>query len=462
MPAGKLSNSEVNKYAFYGLTNFIATTVTGSYLNIFITDNLLISAALMGTILTSSRIIDFFISAISGGIIEKVKLKWGKYRSWVLISKYVSLISLSVLFLNTGSLPLEAKCAIIIIAYLGLNLSMNFVGTATFGIMALMAGPSMEDRSRLSIRQTQLMAVGQILISASAIPFLNLMSPAVGQTNAYTVLAVLAALILFYGMQVMGKVAKPYDVPAASGGGPEALSVTVKDMVKAVLTNDQMLKYMVADFCMKTGSFGISGIAAYYFIYILGNFNYMAIAMTIITGFSFFASLVCPGIGIRLGKKRAMVIGLLVSTLSSAGIALFGHLGLPVYIGISFITMLGNYLYVGFGVNYILDCGEYDLWKTGKDNRTVLMSLFNLPMKLGFLVGGAVGAFGLALIGYQSGMDPLAVPGFVRNFMLILGGVPALLYALGALIFGVGYKITDADAARYARENAERAEAVAV
>jgi Na+/melibiose symporter-like transporter len=87
--------------------------------------------------------------------------------------------------------------------------------------------------------------------------------------------------------------------------------------------------------------------------------------------------------------------------------------------------------------------------------------MFNLPMKAGVLVGGAIGAFGLAAIGYKAGEDPMLIPNFAKNFMLILGGTPAVFYMLAALFMGLGYKITDADAMKYAKENAERVAAAA-
>jgi GPH family glycoside/pentoside/hexuronide:cation symporter len=451
-----LKTSDVNKYAFYGFASFLATMVPGGYLQLFMTDNLLISAALVASILTIARIIDFFICAVTGAIMEKTKMKGGKYRSWVVVLRWVILGSLIGMFINTSAIPVGARVAISLIAYLGLNLSMNFIGTATFGILALLAGPSQDNRNKLAIRSNQFMVAGQIFISATAIPFLNLMRPVVGEGNNYTALAIAAAVIFFIGLTVLGNVAKPYDRPEVTDGIPGAPPVTVGDMVRAVTTNGQLLIYMLASVLLGAGAFGIAPIAAYYFIYILGNFNLMAIAMTITTCFSLVAAILGPKIGIKIGKKRAMVVGLLITVLGSTGIALFGHLGLPVYVSLMCLNMLGTFMYAGFGIVFILDCGEYGFWKTKKDNRTVLMSMFNLPMKLGMLVGGAIGSFGLALIGYRFGEDPMLIPNFAKNFMLILGGIPAIFYLLASLIMAFGYKINEVDAAKYSRENAER------
>ncbi|MGI6659670.1 MAG: MFS transporter [Dethiobacteraceae bacterium] len=97
--------------------------------------------------------------------------------------------------------------------------------------------------------------------------------------------------------------------------------------------------------------------------------------------------------------------------------------------------------------------------KQVSDNRTVAMAMNNIPIKIGFALGGAVGTFGLALIGYQPGMT--ATPEFIRSFMWIFGGIPAVCYFLASMVLFFGYKITDEDAAMYARENAARLAAAA-
>ena len=88
------------------------------------------------------------------------------------------------------------------------------------------------------------------------------------------------------------------------------------------------------------------------------------------------------------------------------------------------------------------------------------MAMFNLPMKIGFVGGSAIAGYGLAAIGYQPGMEITA--DFTSKYMLIIGTIPAVLCVLAAVIFLVGYKIKDEDAARYAKENAERDAAMAV
>ena len=81
----------------------------------------------------------------------------------------------------------------------------------------------------------------------------------------------------------------------------------------------------------------------------------------------------------------------------------------------------------------------------------------NIPIKIGFALS-AVGTFGLALIGYQAGMT--ATPNY-HQIHGIFGGIHCSLLLKASLVMLFGYKITDEEAAMYARENAARLAAAA-
>jgi GPH family glycoside/pentoside/hexuronide:cation symporter len=452
----KITNSEIIRYSLYFLASFLTTNVMGNFMNIFITEKLLIGAAVMGTALLLGRIADLLVCAVAGAIIQRTSMKWGRYRSWLIILKYVILAGFVLLFFNSSTFPFAVKILLILTGYLAINVSLNFVGTASFGILPYICGPSLENRNKLAIWSNRFMVVGQLLAAAAALPLVNALTPLVGDTNAFSIVMILAGVILFLGIKSLSDVAKPYDPPAAAGD-PVAPKVSLADMAKAVVTNKQLLFYICAQLLTITAVFGVGGaLTAYFFMYILGDFNLLTPVMTAQTLIALASIFVGPRIGTKLGKKRAMVAGLLCQSVGGILIFLFGAQSVFIYLALMSIGVIGSYLYVGFGANYVIDCGEYGYWKSGKDNRTVVISLYNLPMKVAVLLGGTVSVFVLAFIGYTPGFNPAITPNFTRNFMFMFACVPGILNGLAALIFGIGYRITDADAAKYARENTER------
>jgi len=151
----RLTDAEVNKYAFYTIASGLGIAVPTSYATIFFTDHLLISAGVVATVLLIARIADFFVCLASGPIVQRSNLKWGKYRSWLIILRWVVFLGICLQFTNTSSLPLAARLVIVTLGYFMLHFSMNFIALSQFGILAVMAGTSMEDRTRLSTRSAQ-------------------------------------------------------------------------------------------------------------------------------------------------------------------------------------------------------------------------------------------------------------------------------------------------------------------
>ena len=170
------------------------------------------------------------------------------------------------------------------------------------------------------------------------------------------------------------------------------------------------------------GLYVISGLGTYYFTYIVGDFMKMSVSMTITMITGFIASLIMPKLGGKLGKKKAFVTALVVYALAYACVFFIGG-NWPFYTLCGAIGGGAVYLFSSFGANYFVDCGEYHLHKTGKDTRTIAITMYSVPMKIGMALGGAIATYGLAFIGYHAGMT---IDGaFQTKFMFLLSIIPA-------------------------------------
>ena len=299
------------------------------------------------------------------------------------------------------------------------------------------------------------MCVAMLITCAATIPLVTVLAPIVGPAHAYLVVAVVFAIPYIFGCQMVSNLCKDCDPSGKRGDkGLPMSTVTLKDMVQSVVQNKQLLVVFLSLTIYYIGLYTIQGLATYYFMYIVGDYMKMSVSSTVVMIAGFLASLVMPKLGGKLGKKRAFVAALVIYAAAYALVYPFGGNWI-LYTVFGAIGGAAVYLFTTFGVNYFVDCGEYHLYKTGKDTRVIAITMYSVPMKIGMMLGGAVATYGLAAIGYYAGIavDPI----FQRNFMLLLAIIPAALVLVGALIMQVGYKITDADAAKYAAENAKRA-----
>ena len=80
----KFSFREMLCYAFGDVgCNFIWTTV-GSFLMLYYTNSVGISAAATGTLMLITRLLDGVSDLVAGSIIDRTRTKWGKARPWIL------------------------------------------------------------------------------------------------------------------------------------------------------------------------------------------------------------------------------------------------------------------------------------------------------------------------------------------------------------------------------------------
>ena len=68
-----LPRSDVFNYGFYMASEMLFLMMPMTFMNIFFTDNLLISAALVGTVVGTARVLDIIAGLLAGGIIQKTR-----------------------------------------------------------------------------------------------------------------------------------------------------------------------------------------------------------------------------------------------------------------------------------------------------------------------------------------------------------------------------------------------------
>jgi Na+/melibiose symporter-like transporter len=452
----KLSSKDINKYGSYLMFSSLAAMVQMMYVTIFMTQFLQIPAAIAASTLLVARVIDFFIGVICGGIIEKAHLPWGKYRSWLLIFRFVIVGGIALTFFDTTAFPVAVRVVVSFIGYLALNGGMSFTTNAYYALGPALAGDNMEDRVKMSTRGAQFMCVAMLIVCALTLPLVNVLTPFVGSCFAYMIVAVVFAIPYIFSCGSLAKMSKEVDPDVRVDTGAAMPTVTLKDMVSAVVQNDQLLVVFMAYLIYYIGMYVVSGLGAYFWMYIIGNYNMLTVASTITMITGTVASLIVPKFTSKLGKKNALALGLLIYGVMYLFIYLFGRATVP-FIVFSAIGGAAIYLFSTVGVNYFVDCGEYHLYKTGKDTRVIAVSMYSVPMKIGMALGGAIATYGLAFIGLdQVTATGVADAAFQNSFMVLLGIVPFVLGVLAAAVVKFGYKLTDDKASEYASENMKR------
>ena len=143
-------NKEVNKYTLAVFLQTIGSGMVMTYMNLFMTDYLLITAAMVSTALLIAKFIDLFVSLIAGPVVERENFKSGKYLPWLKIIKWVLGVSFFLTYFDTTKLglPMWLRAAIIVVAYVGFGGGMSILMIARGGLLPRHAPRSSAPRRR--------------------------------------------------------------------------------------------------------------------------------------------------------------------------------------------------------------------------------------------------------------------------------------------------------------------------
>ncbi len=444
------SKKEIWTMGSYSLLT-LSIMVGFMYLNTFGTEVLLIPATTLASALLVAKVCDFIVSLFAGMIIEKVKISnKGKNQSWLYVGRWILAVSIMLEVCNTTMAPIAVRVAVLSVSYTVLNCLMNVIQTAYYGVLAAVAGPNPANRNAMTVNMTRQMTV--VTLICSSIPTLVTVLP-FGSWN-YFIVSFVFMLPMPWAMGRIARAADGKDAPVDKNA-TGASQVSVGDMINTMFKNPQLMVLFLAQTVLFVGQYIYQANYTYYFIYVVGDFTKLSIASFCSAIVGLIAAMIMPKVGAKMGKKRSCVFGFTTFAIGLAAISVLGEISWYYYIICMAVTSFGIYTYSPYIVTMYLDCGEYYLWKTGKDTRAVAAGLASPPMKIGMALGGSIGLYLLGATGYVAGFTPTAA--WVSEFMDVTFLIPACVYLAAAIILGFGYKIKDADAARYAQENHERA-----
>jgi GPH family glycoside/pentoside/hexuronide:cation symporter len=393
---GESSESELSfrERLAYGTGDF-ANNIVFSAISLFLvyyyTDIIKIDAAIVGTIMLISRVLDGILDLFMGVVVDRTKSKHGKARSWILRMIIPYAISGVILF----SAPINAtetfKIVYIVISY---NLS-QIIFTALlipYATLGALITQNQYERGVLGIFRMLLATAGTMFINTFTLKTVNYFG---GDHRAWTLTFALfgllsIALLLFTFLGTKERVTSN-----------DKDAVSIKDGVSSLFKNKY---WCIVAFTVLALYFilTISGAGTiYYAKTVLGDANLVvqignATTITQIVTMFLMAYFIK-----KMGKRNVFILGLVVS--------IFGYGFLATnptnYDSALFSSILKG---IGFGAmassmfGMLADTIEYGEWKTGIRVAGLANSASSFGSKVGGGLGGAALGWVLSIGGYNA------------------------------------------------------------
>lgn len=409
-----------------GGCNFVWTTI-GSFLTLYYTDNVGIAAAVIGTIMLLSRLLDGISDLAMGTIIDRTHTKLGRARPWIIWSAPFMALGLIACFAVPGSLSSGGKIAYAAITYTLMAAVVYTASNLSYNSLLSLATDNPKDRVQMSsLRFFCTMAV-VLFINYNAMKF----QAKLGWLGMAVIFGAIGLVLLL----ITGIFVKEHNNPELTGGNTETKAktentVSVKDSWKALFQNKYFI-FTTLIFVVNYTALGVNnGLRIYYARNVLGNIGLMGTLTLCFILPKMIGNLLFPPIAKLLGKWKSMMIGYAIEiaglvimavtptsfTTAVIGLVCLGIGGIPHNAGL--FAMVGD----------VVDYGE---WKTGIRIDGLTNSAASFGMKVGAGLGSAIVGWGLAWAKYDGALGAAQAAATTAGIKAIYTIVPIVLFAIG-------------------------------
>ncbi|MDR3262939.1 MAG: glycoside-pentoside-hexuronide (GPH):cation symporter [Clostridiales bacterium] len=362
----------------------------------------------VSAIIIACRVFDALNDPIMGTIVENTRSRFGKFKPWILIGA----ITCAVVVFATFSVPVTGWTFVVFLGFIYFLFSITYtMNDISYYSMLPALAKGQHDRNKLTSLTNLCGSAGGaaigFLVPTLTAGDLTLFGSA---PKAYMTVALFAALmfIAFQVLTVVGVKEKAAPVQSMTSA-----KLTLKDMVKIIKNNDQLLWIALISLIYNVGSNVFVTLPT---TYIYFEFGYNGLLTTF---FGIFSAVVSTSVTIffpllakRFSRKKMMASAIIGVIIGYSLILLFG-LVLPQpaatagTFSLKFVMLMIANVFNGYGqcILYLsmtlalVNTIEYNEWKTGSRNESVIFSIRPFMAKLGSALSQLVITLVLLIVG---------------------------------------------------------------
>lgn len=439
-----------------------------SYWNYFLTNAVGMDPALMGTMTTISSFMAWIIVFIAAIIIERVWLRWGQYRSYMLFAPVCALIFImgawtdwAWIGVQTGSVVqavLIGGCYIVGQFFINL-----FMISATS--MITVASRTEADRALMSARKAQGNLIIKLLFAAVSLPMIIFFAGGDVASNArpdtvigYTITAFIWGIVfvlayiylfrMFKGMDPTEEYCRRRAAAKKAGEKPEEVVSDVKKMsvwkcLKYFFTNLPALGLFIGEVGRAIWSMLLGAMAVYYCTVVFDQPLLYAGCLTLANAAGLVGTFCGEAIARKLGNRVTYLTGIAIVIVSMV----FGFFGAAsstlVFTVAIVVSFFGGNMMMAVEFSCMANAITYQEYKKGESAKAFIMGTIQWCPNIGKMFQGAIVGFGLAAIGYSKAVE-VATEAMVQGITFMTFMVPALAMTVCFVVFFFLHRLSSA------------------
>ena len=433
--------------------------LSASYVLYYFQDVLGVNAVAMGIILLAARIFDAFNDPIMGIVVAKTKTKWGKFRPWLLIGTLTNAVILFLMFACPPTLNGAGLTAYAAVTYILWGTTYTMMDIPYWSMIPAITKGGKE-RENLSTLARSCAGAGSAIISVVTLIAVHALGGMFGGNTAREIEILgfkyfsLVVAILFVVFIIITCVTVSEDSTV------NLETASVKDMFKALLSNDQAMAVVITIVLINCAIYTTSNLVIYFFKYDFGGTGWYK-SYTLFNTFGGAISILAMMILFPILRKFMNCIKIFFLSLSMAvaGYAVLLTLAFT-WMGNVFILFIPGFLI--FSANgmltvlttiFLANTVDYGQVKNHRRDESVIFSMQTFVVKLASGVAAFVAALALQILSLsdkavteadQTFDFSLAVESATKvGLRMIMTILPVILLLVAILYFKKRYTLTD-------------------
>ncbi len=397
-------------------------------------------------LLSGLRIFDAVNDTVTGMVIDNIRTRWGKFKPAILVGGIASVIFYLLLFGNIGTG--WGFIIVFCVAYLLWDISYGINDIAYWTLLpALTTDQKQREKNGAFARICA--NVGMYIVMVAWQP----VTQALGNTPDIWLTVAIVISVFYLGFLCF----TVFGVKENRNYQDDEPKITLKDMARAILKNDQLMWTMLSMALFMVGYTATVGFAVDYMKYVFGDEG-MYVVLVGVCGVAQLSTLaVYPLIAKHFTRKQLytgatilVIAGYLIFFIAEISIVLIALGAVLVFVGQAAIQLLM--------LMFLSDTVEYGQWKLGKRSESVTFSIQPLVNKIGGAISTAIVSLTLVASGIKVGDTSAEFIDDSGKLLLKVSMfvVPLIFIVVGYIIYLKKFKIDEGFYAKIISDLKER------
>ena len=409
----RLTGRSKISYALGAVGKDMVYMLSASYVLYYFQDVLGVSAIAMGTILLAARVFDAFNDPIMGVVVAKTRTRWGKFRPWLLIGTLTNALVLSLMFSAPPAWDAAGLCAYAAVTYILWGVTYTMMDIPYWSMIPAFTEGGKERENLTTIART-CAGVGSAIITIVTMILVPMLGNMFAGADAgarmieivgfkYFSLIVAILFVVFTALTCINVKEK---------STAEMETVSVGQMFKALVQNDQAMTVTVAIVLINCSIYITSNLVIYFFKYDFGTtgwndayvlFNMFGGAMQVLSMMLFypllrkkFTSLQIFYICLAMAMAGYAILLILAFTFMGSVFVLF----IP-----AFFIFAANGMLTVITTVFLANTVDYGELKNDRRDESVIFSMQTFVVKLASGVAALLASIALSITNLQSGTE---------------------------------------------------------